>query len=454
MTFGQQIGLKSSQEDNSIAVMTKKLRVPPFLYLFLLFSAFSSAHVSSAHAQGVLPDDQPDVQRIVAIVNDQVISVYDLNLRLSLILAATGGINSEEEYITMREDVLSSMVDELLQIQEAQEFELKISDAEIEDSIANLARNNNMSRDDFLGYLSSIGSDISSLIPQIESSMVWQRLVEGRFGGNIQVSDAEIDAVLKHMMDNAGEAEYLVTEIFLTAASISEREALSDLATRLAGQLQGDAPFESLARQFSRATSAATGGDLGWMQEDQMIPAIAEYITGMDIGNVSDPIQANGGYYIIQLRDRRRILAADPMDTELDLIQITMVVSEDATQDEIKGLIDQISETAQGRDGCSDTAGLAGDLGTSTYGEVGSVSLRDLPMDIRVVLEKLALGAASVPFVSAGQMQVLFVCSRVEPVVEPPSIEMIENSLSSQRLAMMSRRYLRDLRQDSIIDYR
>lgn len=434
--------------------MTKKLRVQPFWGLFLLFSAFGSAHVPNAYAQGLLPDDQPDVQRIVAVVNDEVISVYDLNLRLSLILAATGGVNSQEEYITMREDVLSSMVDERLQIQEALNFDLEISEAEIDDSIENLARNNNMSRDDFLNYLASIGSDISSLIPQIESSMAWQRLVEGRFGSNIQVSDTEIDVVLKHMMDNAGEAEYLITEIFLTAGSISEREASADLAVRLAGQLQGNAPFESMVRQFSRATSAAAGGDLGWMQEDQMIPAIAEYIRDMDVGNVSDPIEAGGGYYIIQLRDRRRILAADPMDTELNLTQITLAISQDATEDEIKATIDKVSMTAEGRNGCADIAGLAGDLGTSTYGEVGIVSLRDLPADIRDILQELELGEASTPFFSSGQIQVLFVCDRVEPVVEPPSLDMIENSLTSQRLAMMSRRYLRDLRQDSIVDYR
>jgi len=395
-----------------------------------------------------------NIERIVAVVNDQVISEYDLNLRMSLIVAATGGVSSQEEYQKLRKSVLDTMVDELLQIQEAKQFEVEATDSEIDNAITNIARNNNMSRDDFTRYLQSIGSDISTLHPQIESSIVWQQLIQGRFGAQTQVSEAEVDAVLNRLMESAGESEYLVSEIFLQVASSIERDTQRQLAQRLSEQLRNGAPFESLARQFSSAASAATGGSMGWVMADQVNSAMAEELAGMQVGQVSDPIETTDGFYVIRLQDRRKVLGADPMDVQVTLKHITLPFSQDATTQEREALVNRIRTATSQHDNCADTASVAALLNTTSYGDVGKVRLRDLPADIRDNLMDLQVGEASKPFGTATQMQILIVCGREEPKVEPPSYQAIENNLIDQRLAMMSRRYLRDLRQDAIIDYR
>jgi len=407
-----------------------------------------------ASAQNLPQAGSSDIERIVAVVNDQVISEYDLNLRMSLIVAATGGVSSQEEYQTLRKNVLDSMVDERLQIQEAKQFEIEATDAEINNAITTIARNNNMSRDDFTRYLTSIGSDIRTLRPQIESGIVWQHLIQGRFGAQTQVSEAEVDAVLNRLMESAGEAEYLVSEIFLKVPSIADRDSQRQLAQRLSEQLRNGAPFESLARQFSSATSAAIGGNMGWVMADQVNKAMATELTGMQVGDVSDPIETSDGFYVIRLQDRRKVLGADPLDVQLTLKQITMPFSQDSTEEERTALANRVQTVTANYDICANTAAAAADLGSTSQGDVGTVRLRDLPQNIRTELQELQVGQASKPFAAQNQMQVLIVCGRDEPEVQPPSYQMIENNLVDQRLAMMSRRYLRDLRQDAIIDYR
>jgi peptidyl-prolyl cis-trans isomerase SurA len=263
-----------------------------------------------------------------------------------------------------------------------------------------------------------------------------------------------VDAVLNRLMESAGQSEYLVLEIFLEARTALDREEQGQLAERISQQLRNGAPFDSLARQFSAATSAAVGGNMGWVMADQVNQAMADQLAQMDVGQVSDPIETREGYYIVRLQDRRKVLGADPMDIRLTLKHITLPISQDATQQERDALVNRILAVTSRHDNCGDTASAAADLGTTSFGDVGQVTLRDLPANIRSGLQDLQVGEASEPFGTQNQYQVLIVCGREEPNVEPPSYQVVENSLIDQRLAMMSRRYLRDLRQDAIIDYR
>lgn len=394
------------------------------------------------------------VQRIAAVVNDEVITVYDLNERMSLVVAATGGVSSQEEYLQLREEVLRGMVDERLQIQEAAEFDLTISDGEVDKAITQIAQNNNMSREEFEKYLQSIGSDVDSMIPQVRASIAWDELVQGRYGPQVRVSDTEVEAVLERMKNNAGEPEYRVSEIYLILDAQQGRTEAQQTATRIARQIRDGADFASLARQFSDSASAAVGGDLGWVQRSQLVPAVANRIANMDLGEVSDPIRTAGGFYIVRLQDRRKILGADPLDTRFTLKQIAVSVSNQATKEEVTAVRQRVAEVTAGLNDCANVPAAAQELGTQTYGDVGQISARDLPDEVRNAIMDLEIGEASDPLVRGNRVQVLVVCGRESPDVELPSRAQIENRLTNQRLSMVSRRYLRDIRRDAIIDYR
>lgn len=450
--------------------MTNRLTAP-ILAVLALFALISATPATAQQQRPLLPNlqsnqssqttDPNDIQRIVAVVNDQVISAYDLNLRMALIIGSSGGVTSQDEYLKLRKQVLDTMIDEKLEIQEVAQVakkqnakDLVATKDDIDDAIDTIAKNNRMTRQQFEQYLESIGSNISTLRPQIEASIVWPRLISGRYGAQTRVSDEEVETVMKRLMESAGEAEYRVSEIYLTPDIPGDKETTRDLAMRITKQVRAGTPFESLARQFSKAASAANGGDLGWVQADQVSGPIGKALKTMNVGEVSDPIAADNGYYVVRLRDRRRILGVDPMDQQMSVKQITLSTSADATQDETNALKAHVEAVSKDRDGCANTAAIAADLGTSSFGDVGTVRLRDVPQNVRNVLEKLKIGEVSEPFLVGNQMQMLIVCKRQSPKVKPPSFDEIEDRLVNQRLSLIARRYLRDLRSDAIIDYR
>lgn len=410
---------------------------------------------SQSQAQAPAPGQEaPSVQRIAAVVNDEIITVYGLNERMSLVVASTGGVSSQKEYLQLREEVLRSMVDERLQIQEAQEFDITIADKEVEQAINRLAKQNNMGRQEFEKYLQSIGSDIDSLIPQVRASLAWRRLVNGRYGPQVRVSETEVDAVINRMKNNAGEPEYQVSEIYLINDAQDTMRETRETAARLAKQIRGGASFTSLARQFSESTSAAVGGDLGWVQQGQLDPAVAKAVRNLDIGEVSEPIRTAGGFYIVRLEDRRKILGVDPLETQFTLKQIVVSVSGQAAQKEIAAVKQRVGEVTAGLDSCANVPAAAQEIGTQSYGDVGQVRARDLPPDIRKAIMDLNPGQASRPLVQGNNVRVLVVCGKDAPQAEVPSQSEIENRLTNQRLSMMSRRYLRDIRRDAVIEYR
>ena len=439
--------------------MNKKLTAPMLAVATALLAVIPVADAQSQQ-QAQQADNNTDIERIVAVVNDEIISEYDLNLRLALIIGSSGGVTSQQEYLDLRKQVLDSMIDEKLELQEVQSVgkeqktDLMPTAKEIDDALTQIARNNRMSREDFDRYVESLGSDVKTLRPQVASNMAWQRLISGRYGSQTRVSDEEVETVMKHLMDNAGQSEYLVSEIFLSADTRQEREDDRELAARLSTQIRAGAPFESLARQFSKAASSANGGVLGWVQADQVSEPIAAALQTMDPGTVSDPIEADNGIYIIRLQDRRKILGVDPMDERLTLKQITATVSADATQDERQAFAAHMQQVSADRDACADTAAIAADIGNAASGDVGQVRLRDVPKNIGDQLKDLPIGQASAPFAVGNQLQMLIVCARTAPKVQPPSFEAIESQLVDQRLSLIAQRYLRDLRQDAIIDYR
>lgn len=142
----------------------------PWGRIAVVAAALTMVMTSASTSQEIL-------QKIEALVNDEVISAYDLQQRLGLVVAATGGVRNQEELLRLREQVLSSMVDEKLQLQEAAEFEVEVSQAEIDDAYIRVAVNFNQSPESFEGFLGQYGSSKNSLTSQLRAEFAWQTLV-------------------------------------------------------------------------------------------------------------------------------------------------------------------------------------------------------------------------------------------------------------------------------------
>lgn len=391
-----------------------------------------------------------DVQSIEAVVNDQVVSAYDVDQRLSLILASVNAEVTPEQKQFLRRQAMQNLIDERLQIQEAENFDVIISDAEVDETLTAIGQQYRMTPQQFDAYLKRAGAGLDALRSQVRAEIAWSRLVRGRYRQQITVGDEEVQAVLDKLQQSQGQSEFLLSEIFLIVDVPARAAEVRATAERLVEQLRGGAPFQVVARQFSEAATAAGGGDLGWVPQGQLAEEVVKALGGMRANQISDPIQTPGGYYIMLLRDRRKILDADPADAQLSLHQYLFEVTAGESMEATMG---RASRSTQGITSCENLPEPAA-LGAKEGGRLGVMRLGDLPPEAQERLERLEVGRAAAPFPGPNGARVLVLCERTVPEVRVPTFDAVSESLTQQRLSLMARRYLRDLRRDAIIDYR
>jgi peptidyl-prolyl cis-trans isomerase SurA len=250
-----------------------------------------------------------------------------------------------------------------------------------------------------------------------------------------------------------GAQEFRVGEIFLSANSGNQGEILSN-ANKILEQLRNGASFAGYARQYSEASTAAVGGDLGWVRPEQLPEPIASRLRTMGPGQVSSPIPVQGGFSIVAVQDTRKVLTADARDAVLTLKQVTIAFPKGTTRTAAEPVVARFAQGAQNVGGCGGADKLAADFRGEIV-ESDQVKIRDLPPALQEIILPMQVGQATQPFGSIEEgVRVLVICGRDEIAAAEPSYDEVYNRLNEERINIRSRRYLRDLRRDAIIEFR
>lgn len=407
----------------------------------------------------VLGPSDPTLRKAQAIVNGDVITDTDIDQRLALVLAANGGNVDEEERPRLRLQVLRNLIDEKLQVQEAQSNDIRIPDAEVDAAYTRVAQNFQRTPTQFADYLKQSGSSPMSIKAQIHGELAWSRVLRRMVEPMVNVGDDEVQLLIDKLNAAKGKDEFHVGEIFLSATPESEMQVMQG-ATRIVEQVRGGASFVAYARQFSEASTAALGGDLGWVRAEQLNDNVAAVVTTLVPGNpataISDPIRVTGGVAIMALLEKRQVLAADPNEALLSLKQITLPLPANITQDQARDRVATMQQATQSMGGCGRADAVAAEMGAEVATN-DAIKLRDLPEALREIMGNLSIGQATPPFGSLQEgLRVLVLCGRDDSAVQSraPDFEQIYAQLNEERINMRARRYLRDLRRDAIVDYR
>ena len=406
----------------------------------------------TVNAQQQAQNELQPLNSIEVLVNDEPISSFDINQRLRLVIAVSGGVRTQEEFLQVREQVIQSMVDERLQMQEAAEVELEVPEDQLEQFFARRAQGVGQAPEQFAQALSAIGSSKETMKKQMEAEIAWSQLVQGRLGAFVSVSDEEVEAFIQRIYDNRGKFEYRLGEIVLLSQSPEQAAAVEANATQLVEQIRAGAQFGQIAQQLSASSTAAVGGDLGWITIDDLDPSYAEQVQNSGVGDVLDPIRTPGGYIILSVSDRRRILTVDPLDTQLQLAQLHL--TNDQIENGLTQYLSVVEPLQTTTTSCESVADIAAQAGVTSRTEIAPLRLRDLNNDFRLQVENLDVGQTTGVLDAEDGKRVLIVCAKREPEVQEPDFDEVYNQLEQQRLSMMARRYLRDIRRDAIVDYR
>jgi peptidyl-prolyl cis-trans isomerase SurA len=395
----------------------------------------------------------PSVVKATAIVNGEVITQTDVDQRLALLSIANNTPIPTNELDRLRQQVLSNLIDETLQIQAARSEEIEITDADVDKTVARVAGNAKQTPDQMAAYLKARGSSIRSIRRQITGEIAWRRLQSKKIESSVSVGDEEVQAVIDKMNASKGAEEFRVGEIFISANSTNEQQALAN-AERVFGALQQGGSFVGYARQFSEASTAAVGGDLGWVRPEQLPDQLAQAVRQMRPGMVSRPIKVQGGYSIVAVQDIRKILTADPRNAVLSLKQVTVSFPQGTSRAQAEPIVGRFAAAAQNIGGCGGAERIAGELNAEVV-QSDDVKMRDLPPALQEMILQMQIGQATRPFGSIEEgVRVLVLCGRDVADPSAPSFDQVYAQLNEERVNLRSRRYLRDLRRDAIIDYR
>ena len=395
----------------------------------------------------------PQLVKASVIINGEVITQTDIEQRMALLAIANGTSIEPDQVEQLRQQVLRNLIDETLQIQAAKAEEIAIKPADIDRAVARVAANVKQTPEQLAAYLAANGSSIRSIRRQIEGEIAWRRLQSAKIESGVSVGEDEVNAVIKKLEAAKGTEEYRIGEIFLSANPTNRQEVLAT-ADKILDALSKGASFTAYARQFSEASTAAVGGDLGWVRPEQLPQPLENAVRQMKPGSISRPIEVSGGFSIVGVQDVRRILTNDPRNAVLTLKQVSLRFAPGTGQDQATARVAAFSQAAQSIGGCGGADKLAADFGGEVVQSDG-IKLRDLPPALQEIMLPMQVGQATRPFGDLNEgVRVLVLCGRDESASELPSYDQVYAEVMEERVNLRARRYLRDLRRDAVIDFR
>lgn len=394
----------------------------------------------------------PSVVKATAIINGEVITQTDIEQRLALMAIANGGRLPPEEIDRLRQQVLRNLIDETLQIQAAKAAEIKVSEADIDKTVKRVAENVGQTPEQMTEYLKTHGSSIRSIRRQILGEISWRRLQSAKIESGVNVGDEEVKSVIARLEASKGTEEFRVGEIYLSATSVNRDQVMAN-ANRIMEQLREGASFVGYARQFSEATTAAVGGDAGWLRPEQLPDQLATAVRGMNPGQIA-LVPLPTGVSIIAVQDKRKVLSADPRNAELNLKQISVGFPAGTTRATAEPIVARFAQAAQNVGGCGGAERMAAEFNGEVVQSDG-VKLRELPAALQEMMLPMQVGQATRPFGSLEDgVRVLVICGRDEIDPGMPTFDQVMAQMNEERVNTRARRYLRDLRRDAVIDFR
>jgi peptidyl-prolyl cis-trans isomerase SurA len=385
------------------------------------------------------------IDGVVAVVNDKVISQSDVRNRMRWMLLRFEETPSDDIMLEIQQQAIESMIDERVQLMEFMKLTKgdKVSEPELDQSVADVAREFRMNPDQFKLMLAEVGVPLQHIRDMEEAKIAWGALIRGRYLKSVRVSELRIDEMLERIKSSLDKPQYRIAEIFLYAPDQTSRNNAMTRAKSIIEQVNKGGDFQTLAQQFSAAPSASAGGDLNWLSPGDMRPEIAEVVLAAPEPPVLlPPIESGGGIYVIALTGKR-----DPVEASksvvLDMEQVI------ARGEGASAKIDALKTSATT---CADlTKSLEGVTGI-TRTPMKDIGLMQISPQYRTPLEgKTAGQSTDVIELPDGGKMVFYVCGTRAGNGDLPTRDEIRDRLFNAELSLVAERYLRDLKREATV---
>jgi peptidyl-prolyl cis-trans isomerase SurA len=349
-----------------------------FLVLLLVAGAAGNAGAQQPRA----PVRSQALDRVIAIVNDEAITQYDLDDAKRVVVEQLKRQKvAQPPNDVLDKQVLERLITERAMLQYAKDNGIKVDDAQVERTIQRIAEDNKMTVDDVRKSLARDNISYAKYRDDIRNEIVVQRVREREVDSRITVSDAEVDIYLAMLKAQpGGETEYQLAHILVVVpeqARPEQIEARRRRAEEALRNIKSGGDFAQVAATFSDAADALSGGNLGWRSGARLPTIFAETVRGMKVGDVSPVMRSAAGFHIVKLIDKRshnEPAVVNQTHARHILIRVNEITSESDAKAKIERLKDRIDGGAKFEDlaklNSEDaTAAKGGDLGWLNPGD-------------------------------------------------------------------------------------
>lgn len=315
--------------------------------LFSLLTILAPVSLLTLHSSHSMANDLL-LDKVVAVVDDRVILQSELSAKVfeqSQKLAAQNIPVSDID--DLKNKVLDSLILEVLQEERAKQIGLSIPDDEINAQLKTIAEQNNMNLLELRNRLNiEQPNGFQKARKAIEQQMLVQKLREVEVISQAQVTESEIQNYLQRQQLAQQNVEVKLNHILIAlpeSATPAQRQEALDKITSIKQRLQSGEDFSQLAVRYSNGGKALTGGDLGWMAEEEVPTFFADAIDGLQTGQISDIIQSASGFHLVKLTDKKDTGQTGTV-TEYHLFRF-IVLSDDANRTQVPNEILKLTQS-------------------------------------------------------------------------------------------------------------
>mgnify|MGYP001764963660 FL=1 len=447
-------------------VMKKPFFVLISLTISIVFTSFLMSLNAAAQEEPVLMSlpttrSVQSIDHIVAIVNEEVITRNELDevIRTTVKQLQKQGVQLPPSDI-IEKQLLERTIMNRAQLQRAKEVGITVSDTELDQTIRKIAKENNLSMDEFYYALQQDGMTLTEFREEIQNELLISRLKEREVNNRVTVTEGEIDNFLRTQETSAiGNDEYRVAHILvqtLEQMDSAQIEVRRQKAENALNRLQEGVDFAQISAELSDAPNALQGGEIDWRPITQMGPMFSEILTRMQPGDLTPVIRSPIGFHILKLIGRR------PQETPVVVVNqtharhILIKINELTSEDDAYRVISQIRERiVKGADFAETAKGMSEDASANNGGDLGWLSPGDTVPEFERAMEALMPGQMSQPVQTQFGWHLIQVMERrTQDVSLDRHRHSARQAIRNRKADMIMQEWLQQLRDQTYVEYR
>mgnify|MGYP001171621228 FL=1 len=416
------------------------------LVIYLIFSCNSKELLAQSNSEAI------NLLSIVAIVNDEPITMMDLDARIRLIIISSNLPNNLETRKNLSGQVLQSLISERLQHQEAKKLGIRVTNQEVENNIKFIEKQNNMPENQLIETLFKNGVPKSALPIRLKSNLIMQKLLQNIIRPKVVINNNEVNNEYNNLLANNGKMEYKFSEISFNFSNLSKKEDIILIAKQIRKKIIEENNFHVIGKRIQENGTGIYKNN-NWKLTNKINKDIYLQIETMEKDEISELVLTNTGVSIIKIDEKREFKIPELSQTVSDIAFISTDLP--INKNKIDLFIEDIKNKTKNLKSCDDMTELSKIYGNKKGKYLGKILLKKLPKYFIEELKNLNVNQPSKPIVADDGIYVTMICNYNKDLNQEYALkEMIKDNIRNRSTTILKERYLLDLNRKALIDVR